>query len=140
MVPALLLHLDAPSASAQHSAHDQDAAVKTQYREIGTTDVDAVCQTLAAEHNVAFSHPEPMLGEARLAQLSDGARIGVRAPLAEHDVPIVRPYMLVDDIEAAISKAEAAGAEFAMRTTEIPGHGKFAIYFLGGVQFGLWEL
>ncbi len=34
---------------------------------------------------------------------------------------------------------EQAGGEFAMRTTEIPGHGKFAIYILGGVQHGLWQ-
>ncbi len=47
--------------------------------------------------------------------------------------------MLVKDIEAAIKDVEAAGGEFAMRATEIPGHGKFAIYFLAGTQFGLWQ-
>ena len=31
------------------------------------------------------------------------------------------------------------GAQFAMMPTEIPDRGTFAIYFHGGVQFGLWE-
>ncbi|MEL7487321.1 MAG: hydroxylase [Pseudomonadota bacterium] len=113
--------------------------MQIHYLEIVTTDVDAACASLAAQHGVTFSDPEPALGNARIASLSDGGRIGVRAPLAEHDTPIVRPYLLVDDIEAATKAAEAAGAEFAMKSTAVPGQGKFAIYFLGGVQYGLWE-
>ena len=53
---------------------------------------------------------------------------------------MIRPYVLVEDIEAAVKAAEAAGGQVAMTATEIPGHGKFAIYFLGGIQHGLWEL
>ncbi|MFP3940125.1 MAG: hypothetical protein ACLF0P_07455 [Thermoanaerobaculia bacterium] len=41
---------------------------------------------------------------------------------------------------AAVNAAEAAGGEVAVPPTEIPGHGTFAIYFLGGIQHGLWEL
>jgi predicted enzyme related to lactoylglutathione lyase len=52
---------------------------------------------------------------------------------------VVRPYVLVDDIEAAVKAAEAAGGEFAMYATEVPGLCKFAIYFQGGIQYGLWE-
>jgi hypothetical protein len=41
--------------------------------------------------------------------------------------------------EAAIAAAEAAGAEFAMRTTPIPGEGVFAIYVLGRIEHGIWQ-
>ncbi len=111
-----------------------------QYLEIVTPNLEETCAALAAQHGVSFSDPEPMLGNARTAELASGGRIGVRAPMRDDEAPVVRPYMLVDDIEATSAAAEAAGAEFAMRATEIPGQGKFAIYFLGGIQYGLWEL
>ncbi|MEM8937437.1 MAG: hydroxylase [Pseudomonadota bacterium] len=114
--------------------------MKIYYLEIVTPNVEEICAALAAQHQVTFSAPEAALGNSRVAILAGGGRIGVRAPLREDEEPVVRPYMLVDDIEAASAAAEAAGAQFAMRKTEIPGHGKFAIYFLGGIQHGLWEL
>ena len=114
--------------------------MQIQYLEIVTDDVDVTVAALAALHGVTFGDPEPMLGNARVADMHDGGRLGVRAPLAEHDQPIIRPYLRVDDIEAATAAAEAAGAEFAMKANEVPGQGKFAIYFLGGQQYGLWEL
>ncbi len=110
------------------------------YLEIVTSHVDDTCQALAAQHGVRFGEPEAMLGNARVAMLDGGGRIGVRAPMRDDEAPVVRPYMLVDDIEAASKAAEAAGADFAMRATAIPGHGRFAIYFLGGIQHGLWQL
>ncbi|MCI5048680.1 MAG: hypothetical protein MRY59_14365 [Aquisalinus sp.] len=113
--------------------------VQVQYLEIVTPEVDATCAALAAQHGVTFSEPEPMLGNARVADLAGGGRIGVRAPMREDEEPVVRPYTLVEDIEAAIKAAEEAGGEFAMRATEIPGQGTFAIYFLGGIQHGLWQ-
>ena len=113
--------------------------MQVQYLEIVTPEVDETCAALAAQHGVTFSAPEPGLGNARVAAMAGGGRIGVRAPMREDEAPVVRPYMLVDDIEAASKIAEAQGAEFALRSTEIPGHGKFAIYFLGGIQHGLWE-
>ena len=111
-----------------------------QYLEIVTTDVDATCSVLAKTHGVTFGAPEAAFGNARIATLTSGGRIGVRAPLADHEQPVVRPYLLVDDIEAAVGAAEAAGAEIAMPATEIPGGGRFAIYILGGIQHGLWQL
>lgn len=114
--------------------------MQIQYLEIVTPDVDQTCQVIEKVHGVKFDDPAPELGNARLARLNDGGRVGVRAPMAEHDLPIVRPYILVENIETASKAAEACGAEFAMTTTEIPGHGKFAIYFLGDVQYGLWEV
>lgn len=113
--------------------------MQIQYLEIVTTDVDATCSALSEVHSVTFSEPVAELGNARIAELQGGGRIGVRAPMAEHDQPIVRPYLLTDDIEAAIKAAEAAGGEIALPATEVPNQGKFAIYFLQGTQFGLWE-
>ena len=114
--------------------------MQIQYLEIVTENVDVTVAALATLHGVTFSDPEPMLGNARVAAMRDGGRVGVRAPLAEHDQPIIRPYVRVEDIDVAIAAAEAGGAEFAMKATEVPGQGKFAIYFLGGQQYGLWEL
>ena len=114
--------------------------MQVQYLEIVTNAVEETITAMAAIHGASFGDPDPTLGNARIAALADGGRIAVRAPLAEHDQPIVRPYLRVDDIEAAITKAEAAGAEFAMKATPVPGQGTFAIYFLGGMQYGLWEV
>ncbi|MEL6113228.1 MAG: hypothetical protein AAFR20_10525 [Pseudomonadota bacterium] len=53
---------------------------------------------------------------------------------------MVRPYLAVSDIEAAIRADERAGATFARRATERPGQGTFAIHILGGIEHGLWQL
>ncbi len=111
-----------------------------QYLEIVTPDVDAVCEGLEAMHGVRFGPKEPSLGDARTADLADGGRIGVRAPLADHEAPIVRPYLRVDDIQAAVAAAEAAGAFVAHPPLELPGHGTFAIFIQGGVQHGVWQV
>jgi predicted enzyme related to lactoylglutathione lyase len=46
----------------------------------------------------------------------------------------------VDDINAAVEAAEAAGGETAHPPMEIPGHGTFAIFIQGGIHHGLWQL
>ena len=127
------------AAGAEDHAGIGEKTVQVHYLEIVTPNVEETCAALVAQHGVTFSEPEAMLGNAKVAELAGGGRIGVRAPMRDDEEPVVRPYMLVDDIEAASAAAEAAGAEFAMRATEIPGQGKFAIYFLGGIQHGLWE-
>ena len=66
--------------------------------------------------------------------------MGVRAPLRETEEPVVRPYWLVDDIEAAVAAVVQAGGEVAVPPMEIPGHGMFAIYLQGGNNQGLWQL
>lgn len=110
-----------------------------QYLEIVTPAVDETCTVLEDAHGVVFGTPVAGLGNARTADLSDGGRIGVRAPLREDEAPVVRPYVLVEDIEAAVKKAEAAGATIAIPPMEIPGEGTFAIYLLGGIDHGLWQ-
>ena len=114
--------------------------MQVQYLEIVTPDVDAVCATYAKVHGVQFSEPEPGLGGARTADLAGGGRIGIRAPMHEAEDPVVRPYVLVDDIEAATKAAEQAGAEIAHPPMELPGHGKFSIFIQGAIHHALWQL
>jgi len=113
--------------------------MKIRYLEIVTPDVDATCASQEQLHGVIFSAPDPGLGNARTAPLPDGGTIGVRAPMHEAEAPVVRPYWLVADVVAAVADAEAAGAMIAHPPMEIPGHGTFAIYILGGIQHGLWQ-
>jgi predicted enzyme related to lactoylglutathione lyase len=88
---------------------------------------------------VRFGEPDAALGYARTAELPGGGQVGVRAPMHETEEPVVRPYWLVDDIEAALAASIEAGGEVAHPPTEIPGHGTFAIYIQGGVHHGLWQ-
>ena len=115
------------------------APMIVQYLEIVTPDVDAVCAKLERIHNVRFSEPVAEFGNARTAALAMGGKIGVRAPMRQSDTPVVRPYLLVDDIEVAVKDAADQGAEIAHPPMELPGHGTFAIYIQGGIQFGLWQ-
>ena len=119
----------------------EEKALKVQYLEIVTPSVKETCDALAEAHDVVFSEPIAEFGNARTADLEDGGRIGVRAPMRDTEEPVVRPYVLVDDIEAAVKAAEMAGAEVAIPPLEIPGgHGTFSIYILGGIEHGLWQL
>ena len=118
-----------------------ETPLKVQYLEIVTPSVKETCDALARAHGVAFSEPIAELGNARTADLGDGGLIGVRAPMRDTEEPVVRPYVLVNDIEAAVKTAEAAGAKVAIPPLEIPGgRGTFSIYILGGIEHGLWQL
>lgn len=114
--------------------------MQIHYLEIVTPDVDAVCATYAQSLGVTFSEPEAGLGNARTVTLGNGGMIGVRAPMHETEEPVVRPYWLVDDIDAAAKAAVDAGGEIAHPPMEIPGHGTFAIYIQGGIHHGLWQI
>jgi predicted enzyme related to lactoylglutathione lyase len=128
------------SANDTAQEFEEVSAVKIEYLEIVTPEVDATCHALGEVRGVTFGEPVAELGNARTAVLEDGGRIGVRAPMRETEEPVVRPYVLVEDIEAAVESVEAAGAVVALPPTEIPGQGTFAIYILGGIEHGLWEL
>ncbi len=114
--------------------------MKLYYLEIVAADVDAVCAAYEAAHGIKFGSADPLLGGARTAPLADGGSIGVRAPLRDTEDPVVRPYWLVEDIEAALDAASKQGAFVAHPALEIPGKGTFAIYIQGGVEHGLWQL
>ena len=114
--------------------------MQVHYLEIVTQDVDATCASYEQVHGVKFSEEDAGLGNARTAALAGGGLIGVRAPMHEAEAPVVRPYLLVDDIEAAVEAAKSGGAVIAHPPLEIPGRGTFAIYIQGGIQHGLWQL
>jgi predicted enzyme related to lactoylglutathione lyase len=114
--------------------------MKVHYLEIVASDVDVVCAAYEATHRIKFGSADPLLGGARTAPLPDGGSIGVRGPLSETEEPTVRPYWLVDDIEAALDAASKEGALVALPPLEIPGKGTFAIYIQGDVDHGLWQL
>jgi len=114
--------------------------MQIHYLEIVTKEVDAVCAAYAAANGAQFGGLDAGLGNARTAALPGGGLVGVRAPMHESEEPVLRPYWLVDDIEAALAAAVQAGGEVAHPPMEIPGHGTFAIYILGGIHHGLWKL
>ena len=113
--------------------------MKIHYLELVTNDVDAVCAAYAAAAGAEFGEPDAALGNARTAPLPQGGLVGVRAPLRDDEEPVVRPYWLVSDIEAALAAIEDAGGQVALPPMEIPGHGTCAIYFQGGNDHGLWQ-
>ena len=114
--------------------------MKVHYLEIVTPKVDALCDQYSKIHNVTFSEPDPNLGGARTAKLNGGGLIGIRGPLRETETPVVRPYTLVENLKEAVAAAADAGAEIAIPSMEIPGHGTIAVVIQGGVERGLWQL
>ena len=80
-------------------------STQIQYLEIVTPEAEATCQALEKVHKVGFSEPIAGFGNARTASLAGGGRIGVRAPMHESEEPVVRPYVLVSDIDAALAAA-----------------------------------
>ena len=113
--------------------------MRVQYLEVVTPDVEAVCASYEKLHGVSFGAPEAGLGNARIAPLQNGGMIGVRAPMHESEAPVVRPYLLVDDIKATVDAVVSAGVELAHPPLELPGYGTFAIYIEGGIHHGLWQ-
>jgi predicted enzyme related to lactoylglutathione lyase len=109
------------------------------YVEIVCRDVDAQCATLERVRGLTFGETVADLGQARVAEAPDGSLIGVRAPLAEHEQPIIRTYLAVEDIARAVADAEAAGATIAYPPTVQGDTGTWAIYVLGDTQIGLWQ-
>jgi predicted enzyme related to lactoylglutathione lyase len=109
------------------------------YIEVVTSDVAATRGLYESTLGVSFSEPDPDLGRAQVAVLPDGSLLGVRGPLAEHDVPVVRVYFAVTDIAAAVSQAETDGAMLAYGPVEQGARGSFAIVIHSGVQIGYWQ-
>jgi predicted enzyme related to lactoylglutathione lyase len=109
------------------------------YLEVVCRDVAAECKALERVHGLSFGQPVADLGQARVAEASDGSLVGVRAPLAQHEQPTVRAYIEVADIAKAVKDAEKAGAVIAYPPTRQGNTGTWAIYIMGDVQLGLWQ-
>jgi predicted enzyme related to lactoylglutathione lyase len=134
-----------PSAQPESALTSSGAPMEGQttmqvyYLEIVTKEVDAVCAVYAAANGVQFGKPDAGLGNARTAPMPGGGLVGVRAPLRETEQPVVRPYWLVDDIEAAVAAAEKSGAVIALPPMKLSGHGTCAICIQGGIDHGFWQ-
>ena len=130
--------------SCKANKNDKDTyngdVMRIHYLEIVTMDVETVCNLYSRMHGVTFSDPDQSLGGARTANLENGATLGIRAPMHDAEKPVVRPYILVEDIEETVAAAADAGAIIAVPPMEIPGRGTCAIVIQGGVEAGLWQL
>lgn len=109
------------------------------YLEIVTDHVDATAALYGRVLGLSFGPPDPDLGPAHVATAAEGPLVGVRAPLATHEQPIVRTYFAVEDIHRAVREAEEGGAEVAYPPTVQGPRGTFAILIQGDVQLGLWQ-
>lgn len=110
-----------------------------RFLEIVTPDVEGTIAIFEKSSNVKFSEPVAELGNSRIAPMSGGAQMAVRAPMHDAEEPVTRTYFLTDDIETATAAAVEAGAELAHPVFEIPGQGKFSIFLHGNNQFGYWQ-
>lgn len=113
--------------------------MQTHYIEIVTNSVEKQCRVLEQVHGLSFGPEVTDLGNARVAETSNGTLVGVRAPMAEHEQPIARNYFAVQDINRAIKEAETAGALIAYPPTKQGETGTWAIYILNEIQYGLWQ-
>jgi len=109
------------------------------YLEIVSNDADTLTGLYQRMHGLSFGPPDPDLGQALVATQADGTLVGIRKPLAEHEQPIMRTYLAIEDIDEAVKKAEDSGATIAYPPTRQGQRGIFAIVIQGGVQHGLWQ-
>ena len=113
--------------------------MQIHYLEIVTPDAEGLCNQYAALHGIAFGEPDANLGGARTAKIDGGVTLAIRGPLRDTETPVIRPYVLVEDIKATVQSAADAGAELALPPMEIPGHGTCAIVIRGGIECGFWQ-
>jgi predicted enzyme related to lactoylglutathione lyase len=109
------------------------------YLEIVSNDVDTLAALYQRMHGLSFGPPNADLGQARVATQADGALVGIRKPLPEHEQPIMRTYLSVEDIHQAVRKADESGATIAYPPTRQGNEGIFAIVIQGDVEHGLWQ-
>jgi predicted enzyme related to lactoylglutathione lyase len=110
------------------------------YLEIVTFNAEAACQHYRKAYGWDFEPAGPALGFSFVAKLPDGSLCGIRAPLHAEELPIVRTYLRVPDLEAATQEAARLGARILLDFMDLPGWGKIAIYEIEGVQQGLWQV
>lgn len=110
------------------------------YLEIVTPEVEAACRLYAAAFGWRFQSPVAELGQAFVAQLPGGSLCGIRAPLHPEEMPVVRTYLRVANLEASTRLAEQSGARVLLESMELPGWGRISIVEIGGLQQGLWQV
>lgn len=110
------------------------------YLEIVADDAEATRDFYREAYGWQFGEPVPELGGAFVASLPNGSVCAIRASMHAMETPTVRTYIRVLDVEAAVQKAVDLGATLALDATELPGQGTIAIFLIGGVEQGLWQL
>jgi hypothetical protein len=115
----------------EHSLH---------YLEIVTTDVKSICDLYINSFGWNLQPESPELGNARVAKLKNGSLCGIRDSMSPDEKPMIRIYLRVNDIEASVEKVTQQGAKILLERMEIPGHGIIAIYEIGGIEKGLWQI
>ena len=115
----------------EHSVH---------YLEIVTPGVEEMCGMYIRSLGWKFSPAVPELGNARVANLPNGILCGIRAPMSPQEKPIVRTYLRVTDLAASVKNVAESGANILLDRMEIPGRGIIAIYEMGGIEQGLWQV
>lgn len=110
-----------------------------RYLEIVSKNVDREIEILESQNGIKFGDAVAALGGARTATSGDGTTIGVRAPMHDAEEPVARPYFLTETLQETLDAAVAKGAELAVPPMELPGQGTIALYFVDGVQYGLWQ-
>lgn len=123
-----------------HADAGQQPALMVHYLEVVSMSPNETCDVLSRLHGIEFGRPIAELGAARTASLPHGGLVGVRLPMHAEEKPVVRPYMLVDDIDGSVKSAAKAGATIMVPPMHIPGRGTIAIYTMGGTELGLWQL
>jgi predicted enzyme related to lactoylglutathione lyase len=118
---------------------ERSSNMAVHYLEIVSNDVDTLTGLYQRTHGLSFGPPDPDLGQARVASRADGTLVGIRKPLAAHELPIMRSYLAVEDIQLAVKKAEEHGATVAYPPTRQGQRGTFAIVIQGDVQHGFWQ-
>ena len=56
----------------------------------------------------------------------------------DQEKSVTRPYYLVPNLDAALETVKEGGGMLAWTDT-MPGGDRAAIYFQGGVEYGLWQ-
>ena len=134
-----LFLLSTCQSTSQTIKEKGDKEMQIHYVEIVSSTVDKQCKALEQIHGLSFGPEVQDLGQAKVAKTENGALIGVRTPLAEHEQPIVRVYFEVNNITEAVKAAESSGAVIAYPPTKQGKTGTWAIYILDGIQYGLWQ-
>ena len=110
------------------------------FLEIVTTEVERTCEWYTSQHGWQFGGPRMEFGGSQVATKEDGSLVSIRAPMSEQEQPTIRMYVRVDDLATAVAGLTDQGADVLLAKMEIPGQGYIAIYELGGIQHGLWQL
>ncbi len=110
------------------------------YIEIVTPDVEKMCELYSNSFGWIFQPASPQLGNARVTELQDGSLYGIRAPMHATEKALIRLYIRVQDIEAYVQKVTQTGGKILLEPMKIPGYGIIAIYEIGGIEKGLWQV